>query len=167
MTDSLIIKDGAGSLKNLTVESGSYGYIPVHQIESVNNAVNIYGGVQTQPASVNSYGIPYPILSSYFSWVGNPDDGTLAVALEDTSRRGLIIFNPGPYNLYIGIATDESAGTVNGFVVSNTSSAPDVYSFILYPSGTYIAEDAVRNFMHGVYFITGAVNPTTMVTQTF
>lgn len=167
MTDSLIIKDGNGNLKSLEVESGSYGYIPTHNIGSITNAVTVNGAIEVIPTPPSTYGIPYPILSSYFSWVSNPEDGTYVAALLDSSRRGLAIFNPGPYNMYIGIATDEYAGTVNGFIVSDTSSAPDVYSFILYPSGTYIADEATRCFMHGIYYITGAVNPITLVTQTY
>ena len=172
MTDSLIIKDGEGNIKSLEVESGSYGYKPVHIIESINNAVivdsiNTAVGVVSTPAPIAGIAVPYQILSSYFSWMGNPDDGTYIAASYDLTRKGLTIFNPGPYNVYVGIATDPDAGTTNGFIVSDTSSAPDVYSFILYPSGTYIAEDVFRNFMHGIYFITGAVNPTTLITATY
>ena len=34
MSESLIIKDGLGSVKTLQVDSGSNGYIPIHSIIS-------------------------------------------------------------------------------------------------------------------------------------
>lgn len=38
MAQSLIIKDGVGAVKNLTVESGSYGFMPIHYVTSSTSA---------------------------------------------------------------------------------------------------------------------------------
>lgn len=151
MTESLIIKDGSGTTKNLTVESGSYGYIPVHDsykaLTGVNNVIPDY----------------------FFQWIVDPTDGTTTAASNDPTRKGLMIFNPGPYNIYIGLATDDVTPfpLIRGFAISGTSSAPDRYSFILYPSGTYIADSSTVSLYHGIYVITGSVPEKIFVTETF
>ena len=205
MTDSLIVKDGSGNIKSLTVESGSYGYIPVHAISSsagsgsyvtasatypvyvtgnvsVNTAslmtvtasstapVYVTGSVSiSQPVNVDvvvgdniavtsSLAAPLYVSSSAnspllvtgtvinsvspvtsvsqasvtsFVW-STSASGTFQLAANDTSRKGLTLFNPGPHNLFVALSS--TGGTLNGFTLVNTASAPTYFSLILYPS---------------------------------
>jgi hypothetical protein len=187
MTQSLIIKDGNGNIKSLAVETGSYGYIPVHHISSSNTspvyitassanplpvtgtlAVDVViGDVINVTASATNPIYVTGVLStivtpvttvnqSYvnsFSW-STAASGTFAITGSATTRKGLSIFNPGPYNLYVALST--AGGTKNGFILSSTSSAPTYYSFIIYPSGTYLADQTNVGVNYGGYFISGS-----------
>lgn len=147
MAQSLIIKDGLGSVKALTVESGSYGFMPVHYVtSSISSPVYAYS--YTPPVTTVAQ-------SSVTSFVWNTAaSGTFSLAPNSTTRRGLTIFNPGPHNLYIAFSTAGSA--TNGFTLTNTASAPSIYSFIIYPSGTYTADPTTVGVYHGGYFINGS-----------
>jgi hypothetical protein len=136
MTTSLTIKDGNGSTKTLTVESSSYGYIPVHTMPVVTTV---------SQTSVTS-----------FDW-STTASGTFQIVAASTTRKGLTIFNPGPANLYVVLST--SGGTKNGFTLVDTASAPTMYSFIVYPSGTFQADSTNAGVTYGGYFISGS-NPT-------
>ncbi len=138
----LTIKDGLGAVKSLTVESGSYGYIPIHLSPPVTTVVQNY--------------------SSSFSWVGAAS-GTFALAINDPSRRSVTIFNPGPNNLYIAISSTGS--TTNGFTISDINSAPTYYSFMLYPSGTYTSDENSAAVYYGGYFINGAASDSILITE--
>lgn len=138
----LVVKDGLGAIKSLTVESGSYGYIPIHLSPPVTTVTQNY--------------------SSSFDWSG-ASSGTFALAINDASRRSLTIFNPGPANLYIAISSTGS--TTNGFTVSNISSAPVYYSFMLYPSGTYTSDENTAAVYYGGYFISGSASDSVLITE--
>lgn len=241
MTQSLIIKDGAGSTQNLTVESGSYGYIPVHTISSsagsgsyvtasaayplyvtgnvsISQPVNVDVVVGDNIAVTSSLAAPlyvsssanspllvtgtvnvnnYPstttvtasaanpvyvtgalevnnvltanpskatsstigfITSSYFSWTGNTgSDGMYNFSPSNPAVKGLILVNPGPHTVYVAIG---GGGSQNGFLITNTASAPNYCSLVLYPSGTYVADPVSCVLQHSVYYISGAVNQT-------
>lgn len=229
MTDSLIIKDGAGSTKSLTVKSGSYGYIPVHAISSsagsgsyvtasANYPVYVTGNVSiSQPVNVDvvvgdniavtsSLAAPLyvsssansPLLvtgtltvntassvsisnsslnvtasfapvtsvsqASVTSFVWNTSaSGTFQLAANDTSRKGLTLFNPGPHNLFIALSS--TGGTLNGFTLVNTASAPSYFSLILYPSGTYVADSTNVGVHYGGYFISGSASSGAYITK--
>lgn len=207
MPQSLIIKDGVGAVKNLTVESGSYGFMPIHYVTSstsapvyitassanplpvtgtisvdvvvgdiinvtasltnptaVTGTVNVNNAVLTVTSSLASpvYAYAYsPAVTTVaassvnsFNWAVT--NGTFAIAAASSTRRGLTVFNPGPYNLYVALAT--SAGANNGFTIVNTASAPSQYSFIVYPSGTYTADPTTVGVYHGGYFISGSAS---------
>lgn len=178
MTDSLIIKDGAGSLKNLTVESGSYGYIPVHAISSsagsgsyitasANYPVYVTGNVSiSQPISVTASFAPVTTVSQVsvtsFDW-STSASGTFQIAASDAARKGLSIFNPGSNPLYVVLST--AGGTKNGFTLVNTSSAPSDYSLILYSSGTYVADSTNVSVAYGGYFISGSASSGIYITK--
>lgn len=282
MAQSLIIKDGVGAVKNLTVESGSYGFMPVHYVTSSTSApvyitassanplpvtgnisvdvmvgdlitvtssqanpvwvtgstvvdviigdiinvtasaaapvyvtgavivntgsqitvtaslsnptgitgtvnVNNFPATQTVSASLTSpvgitgtvnvnnttltvtssltnpvvaYAYSPPVTTvaassvTSFNWAVT--NGTFAIAAAASTRRGLTVFNPGPHNLYIALST--AAGANNGFTIVNTASAPSQYSFIVYPSGTYTADETTVGVYHGGYFISGSAS---------
>ncbi len=283
MAQSLIVKDGYGAIKSLTVESGSYGLIPVHYVTSSNDApvyitasstnplpitgninvdvmvgdlitvtssqanpvwvtgstvvdviigdiinvtasaaapvyvtgavtvntgsqitvtaslsnptgitgtvnVNNFPSSQTVTASTSNplavtgtvnvnnsaLTVTSSLLSPLYALAATPPvtvvstnaltsfawntaaSGTFAIATQSTTRRGLTIFNPGPHNLYVVLST--AGGTTNGFTLVNTASAPSVYSFIVYPSGTYIAGPNTVGVYHGGYFISGSAS---------
>jgi hypothetical protein len=189
MTQSLIIKDGNGNIKSLAVESGSYGYIPLHQVSSSNaspiyvtassanplpvtgtlavdvvigdvinvtasaaNPVYVTGNFATTATPVTTVNQSYV---NSFSWA-TAASGTFLITGSNSARRGLTIFNPGPYSLYIALST--AGGVKNGFTLLNTSSSPAYYSFIVYPSGTYIADQTNVNVTYGGYFISGSAS---------
>lgn len=247
MTDSLIIKDGSGNIKSLTVESGSYGYIPVHTLSSsagsgsyvtasatypvyvtgnvsisqpvnvdvvvgdniavtsslaaplyvsssanspllvtgtltvntassvsisnsslsvtasqtdpvyVTGAVEVNNVLTANPSKAVSSTIGF-ITSSYFTWTGNTgSDGMYNFSPSNPAVKGLILVNPGPNTVYVAIG---GGGSQNGFLITNTASAPNYCSLVLYPSGTYVADPISCVLQHSVYYISGAVNPT-------
>jgi hypothetical protein len=144
---SMIIKDGAGSTKSLTVESSSFGFIPVHQItSSTSSPVYVSEAPVTTVAqsAVTSFGY------------GTSASGTFSIASNSTTRKGLTVFNPGPNNLYLALST--AGGTTNGFTLTSTASAPTIYYFIIYPSGTYTADSTTAGVYHGGYFISGSTS---------
>jgi hypothetical protein len=283
MAQSLIIKDGIGAVKNLTVESGSYGFMPVHYVTSSTSApvyitassanplpvtgnisvdvmvgdlitvtssqanpvwvtgstvvdviigdiinvtasavapvyvtgtvtvntgslitvtaslsnptgitgtvnVNNFPSSQTVTAStsnplavtgtVNINNSALTVTSSLLSplyalaaippvttvstaattsFVWNTSaSGTFAIATNSLTRKGLTIFNPGPHNLFVALST--AGGATNGFTLVSTASAPSVYSFIVYPSGTYVADQTTVGVFHAGYFISGSAS---------
>jgi len=233
---SLPIKDGTGSIQYLAVESGSYGYIPIHQVTSsityplyitassasplpitgtINvdvqvsdlltvtssntNRVWVTGNVSvseivtvtssnTNPVwitgsmTVNTASSEITItnteanavyvqprkaqtvtLSGYVhpGW-DTAESGTFRLAYESSSRKSLMIFNPGPNNLYIAMSTN--GDSTNGFVISNTSQPPSLYSFIIYPSGTFVGDNTNLNVYYGGYFVSSSYN-TVSITQ--
>lgn len=144
---SMIIKDGAGNTKSLTVESSSYGFIPFHQITSST----------TSPVYITETPVTTVAQSAITSFnYGTSASGTFTIASNNTARKGLTVFNPGPNNLYLALST--TGGTTNGFTLTNTASAPTLYSFIVYPSGTYIADSTTVGVYHGGYFISGSTS---------
>lgn len=156
MAQSLIIKDGNGNNSALSVESGSTGLIPIHYVtSSTTNPLYVVNNPVTTvtKTSVTSFDWTTPANAS----------GTFSIASNSATRKGLTIFNPGPNNLYIGLST--AGGTQNGLTVTNTSSAPTEYSFILYPSGTYVADSTTVGVQHGGYFISGSVSLGVFITQ--
>lgn len=183
MAQSLIIKDGVGAIKSLTVESSSYGFMPVHFVTSstsapvyitassanplpVTGSISVdvvVGDIITVTSSLLSPVVAYayspPVTTvaassiTSFTWA-TAASGTFSLASNSLTRRGLTVFNPGPYNLYIAFST--AGGTTNGFTLLNTASAPTQYSFIVFPSGTYTADPTTIGVYHGGYFISGS-----------
>lgn len=212
MTDSLIIKDGSGNIKSLTVESGSYGYIPVHTLSSsagsgsyvtasatypvyvtgnvsISQPVNVDVVVGDNIAVTSSLAAPLYVSSSAnspllvtgtiinsvspvttvsqasvtsFDW-STSASGTFQLAANDTSRKGLTLFNPGPHNLFIALSS--TGVTLNGFTLVNTASAPSYFSLILYPSGTYVADSTNVGVHYGGYFISGSASSGVYITR--
>lgn len=140
--ESLVIKDGLGNLKALSVESGSEGYIPIHMAPPVSTVTQI--------------------VSSSFDW-STAASGTFKIAHEEPTRRSLMVFNPGPHDLYIALSTNGSI--TNGFSLVDTSSAPTYYSFILYPSGTYTADVNTAALHHGGYFVSSSLPTSFLITH--
>ncbi len=153
MAQSLIIKDGNGNNSALSVESGSTGLIPIHYVTSST----------ANPVYVSNAAVTTVSKSSVTSFNWSSASGTFAIAANSTSRKGLTIFNPGPHGLYIGLST--SGGSQYGLTVTNTSSAPTEYSFILYPSGTYLADSTTVGVYYGGYFISGSASTGVFITQ--
>lgn len=156
MAQSLIIKDGNGNNSALSVESGSTGLIPIHYVTS--SAAN---PLFISPKPVTT--VTKTAITS-FDWVSPVNaSGTFSIAANNDTRKGLTIFNPGPSNLYISLST--AGGAQNGLVVNNTSSAPEEYSFIIYASGTYTADETTVGVHHGGYFISGSVSTGVFITE--
>lgn len=182
MAQSLIIKDGNGATKSLAVESGSAGYSAIHYV--VNNeytpvyvtvseplpvtgtinvdvtmgdTINVTSSIQ---APLVAQTISYPVNTvsataiTNFDWSENA--GTFCLASNNPSRRGLVVFNPGPNNLYIALSS--TGDIANGFLISDVATAPALYSFIVYPSGTYTADSTTVGVYHGGFFISGAAS---------
>lgn len=190
---SLNIKDGAGASTALKTTLDAGDHIPHHIIEgavsvtsSLSNPLAITGNITVNTAStiaISNFPTTQIVTSSYanpvyisinpvttvskssktsFSW-NTSESGTFSLASENTSRKGLMIFNPGPYNLYISLAS--TSDSTNGFTLLNTASAPAAYSTILYPSGTYMADETTVGVYHGGYFISGSASLGVYVTN--
>lgn len=223
--ESLIIKDGNGSLSALSVFSGALGLIPEHAISGtvdVSGTVSIgvdkyaypggtFGALITKitasdndPVHVtssflspiyvsssigrelyiaNTANTPvyvtssnsYPVITrnsvgssiartAFSSFAGTIDwagtgssdiSGTFILAPSSSTRRGLMFANGTDKNLYIALG-DTDLGATNGFLLSTTASAPSLYSFILYPSGTYFADPEFVTFKHSGFFISSS-----------
>ena len=79
--------------------------------------------------------------------------GTFQLAPVSTTRKGLVVHNPTSTKLYITLGS----GSLNGFSdVANLQDEPNSYSFILYPSGTYIADLSLVNLFHGGWFVSSS-----------
>lgn len=82
---------------------------------------------------------------TFLDW-GNETSGTAGIE-ESDNRKGLIINNMSNYTFYISIGS----GSTNGFTISDVTKPPDVYSFAIYSSGTYFADETTVNCFHGIY----------------
>lgn len=207
---SLPIKDGTGSVQYIAVDSGSYGFIPIHQVtsstasplyitasyanpipvtgtinvdvqvsdlitvtSSAANPILVTGTINVNTASteitiVNTEANAIFIrpmrsqnvtLTSPFNYDWSTSaSGSFVLAAENQSRKSLMIFNPGPNDLYVAMST--SGGATNGFVINDITQPPDFYSFILYPSGTFVGDNTNLNVHYGGFFISGSANST-------
>ena len=163
---SLNIKDGNGSSTTLKTTIDTGDHVPHHIIDgtitvssSITNPLAVTGtilAVTPIATTVNKACI------NSFSW-NTAASGTFNLVSESASRKGLTIFNPGPSNLYISLST--VGDTKNGFILTDTASAPAVYTTILYASGTYIADNTTLNVYHGGYFISGSASDAVFVTS--
>jgi len=81
--------------------------------------------------------------------------GTFILADSSSTRRGLMFANNTNKDLYIALGNTDFAST-NGFLLSNTASAPIAYSFVLYPSGTYFAEPSFAGIKHSGFFVSSS-----------
>lgn len=242
---SLPIKDGTGSIQYIAVESGSYGFVPIHQVTSSNaypvfitasssNPLPVTGTINvdvqvsdlitvtssvanpvwvTGTLAVNTASYVTSSINNEYLYVtssaANPvyasitntltvntasnevyvmnleanavyvrpmrsqnvtltspsspgwdtsASGSFILAAENQSRKSLMIFNPGPNDLYVAMST--SGGATNGFVINDITQPPDFYSFILYPSGTFVGDNTNLNVHYGGFFISGSSNST-------
>ena len=124
-----------------------------------NSVLNVTSSLSS-PVYAYAYSPPVTTVAASsvtsFSWT-TVASGTFNIASSSATRRGLTVFNPGPYNLYIALST--IGGATHGFTLTNTASAPSQYSFIVYPSGTYTADPTTVGVYHGGYFVSSSVNP--------
>jgi hypothetical protein len=81
--------------------------------------------------------------------------GTFILADSSSARVGLLFANNTSRDLYVAIGNG-SYSTTNGFLLSGTGSAPNDYSFILYPSGTYSADPSFANAKHSGFFVSAS-----------
>jgi hypothetical protein len=92
------------------------------------------------------------------NWAGTGSSnisGTFILAGTSYGRRGVMFANNTNKDLYVAIG-DNDLGSTNGFLLTTTASAPAVYSFILYPSGTYFAESAFVGIKHSGFFVSSS-----------
>jgi hypothetical protein len=115
--------------------------------------------VVTKNAAVNSTSrTSFTSYASTINWAGTGSSdisGTFILANSSSTRRGLMFANNTSKDLYIALGDNDLAST-NGFLLTTTASAPAVYSFILYPSGTYFAEPSFVNVKHSGFFISSS-----------
>jgi hypothetical protein len=101
-------------------------------------------------------------------WAGTGSSnisGTFILANSSSTRKGLMFANNTDRNLYVALGDTDLAAT-NGFLLSTTASAPSSYSFILYPSGTYFAEQEFVNIKHSGFFVSSSVGVSITVVST-
>lgn len=152
MLESLAIKDGIGSLKNLQVSSGSNGYISNHTIVSTATGSNI-----------EKYYVGGP-----FGWDWqSANSGTVNVADYDSNRKNIIIFNNTELGKCYVLVGSSSFGTI-----IDIEKAPPYYSFLLDAGGTYSADTTLAPLQHMIYVpsasnISDAESMTVTVTQIY
>lgn len=163
---SLNIKDGNGSSTTLKTTIDSGDHVPHHKIDGTINVSSSFANPVAITGTVVANIAPVTTVSrtatTSFSW-STVASGTFNIASESVSRKGLTIFNPGPNNLFISLSTN--GGITHGFTLVNTASAPSVYSTILYPSGTFIADQTTVGVYYGGYFISGSASTGVFVTS--
>jgi len=137
MSQSLIIKDGAGAYKNLQVDSGSNGYISNHTLVST-----VTGSV------VKKY---YTNGPDGWDWQ-DTESGSISVANYDMSRKSLIIQNDSEVGKCYVIMGTSSFGTLQ-----SVETAPPYYSFMLDGGATYIADTSTAALGH-LIFVPSASN---------
>jgi hypothetical protein len=103
--------------------------------------------VQTQRYVANVFG---------FDWSVN--SGTFVMATPDKERKSLIIANPSDQELYISVGSSSDPGFINGFLLQGIQTAPETYAFIIYPSGTYTADEYAASLFHAGFYISQSVN---------
>ena len=118
----------------------------------VGDLINVTGSViATIDYSTATFKNKFVTSDSTIDWT--VASGTFTLATASLARKTLTIFNPGPTDLYVSLG----GGTNNGFTLTTTSSAPSVYSFIVYASGTYFAEPSVVSIAHGGFFASSSL----------
>jgi hypothetical protein len=145
------INDSVAPLSFAFTSSGGVNYIratasnssPVTTVSKKSTITNATKTVHNQ----------YTIGDEYIDYTSS-FSGTFIISSLDINRSTLILFNPSAYNLYISVGSGSDGP--NGFQMLNTSSAPLKYSFILYPSGTYIADDSTVSAFHSGFFISSS-----------
>jgi hypothetical protein len=139
MSESLIVKDGNGSVKSLQVDSGSNGYISNHTLVSTvtGSDVSIY----------------YTNGPSGWDW--NSLSGTVSVAALDNSRKSIVINNNSEAGKCYVIMGTSSFGVIN-----DMETAPPVYSFLLDSGGTYFADSSTAALQHLIYVPSSSNIPT-------
>jgi hypothetical protein len=90
-------------------------------------------------------------VGTHFDWT-SADSGTYVVATENFNRKGLTIYNPTAFDLYVAIGD----GGINGFTLTSTASAPEVYSIVVGSSGTYFANEFSSPLFHACYFVSSS-----------
>jgi len=95
--------------------------------------------------------------------------GAFAICSNNINRKGLTITNPTSQRLFIAIATQASSSGAgrNGFDLTNNTSDPNSYSFVIYPSGSYFADSTNVTLFYGGYFVSSSNALKAMVTETY
>jgi hypothetical protein len=120
--------------------------------------------------------VPTGAIRSVFSTTDNSIDfddltnfGAFAICSNNINRKGLTITNPTPQRLFIAIATQASSSGAgrNCFDLTNNTSDPNSYSFVIYPSGSYFADSTNVTLFYGGYFVSSSNALKAMVTETY
>jgi len=167
ITGSTVVDIIAGDVVNVTSSTASPVYVSgtltvntASSTVTIANSSLVVTSSLVSPIYAYAYSPPVTTVTASsvtsFSWT-TVASGTFNIASGSSTRRGLTLFNPGPYNLYVALST--AGGTTHGFTILNTASAPSQYSFIVYPSGTYTADPTTVGVYHGGYFISSSINP--------
>lgn len=132
MSESLIIKNGNGILKNLQVDSGSNGYISNHALVSTVTGSNIY-----------SY-------APYDGWDWSSDDGVVNALPLSQNRKSVIINNNSSAGKCYVLVGSSSFGTI-----PDITKAPPKYSFLLDSGGAYFGDSSTSALSH-IFYIPSA-----------
>ena len=128
MSESLIIKDGSGVVKNLQVDSGSAGYISNHTIVSTVTGSNVI--------AYTPYGTP--------GWDWSGDDGVVAALDANTSRKSVIVNNNSETGkCYVLVGS-------NDFGAITLGQPPQKYSFLLDSGGAYFGDHNTAALEHHI-----------------
>ncbi len=133
MSESLIVKDGNGTIKSLQVDSGSNGYISNHTLISTVTGSNVLA------------------YSPGTGWDWNDASSGSVVALsQNANRKGVIINNVSD--------TGKCYIIVGGAFPTLTSkiAPPSKYSFLLNPNGTYFGDSTTSALSHSFFVVSSS-----------
>lgn len=114
--------------------------------------------VTKQKSATSTTRYNFSTFAGTIDWAGtsqNDISGTFILAPSSSTRAGLMFTNKTDKDLYVALGDTDFAST-NGFFLNTTASAPEIYSFILYSSGTYFAEPSFAGVKHSGFFISSS-----------
>lgn len=126
MSESLIIKDGSGIVRNLQVDSGSSGYISNHTLVST-----VTGSL------VNTY-----VYGAGWDW--GTDSGVINVASSNNTRKTIIINNNSEAAKCYVLMGNSDFGTIN------LGEPPEKYTFLLDAGGVYFGDQSTSALEHHI-----------------
>lgn len=140
MAESLIIKDGNGTIKSLQVDSGSNGYVGNHTLISTVTASNV-------DAYANGSG---------WNW----GTGIAQIATYNQSRKSIIVNNNSEAGkCYVLMGNSD-------FSVSDNESPPGKYTFLLDAGGVYFGDSSTSALEHHIYVPSSSYADASVMTVT-
>lgn len=173
MAQSLIIKDGYGVIKNLTVESGSYGFIPIHYVTSSTSAPVYITASSANPLPVTGninvdvmVGDLITVTSSLANPVGvtgtvNVNNSTLTVTSSLSNPVVAYAYSPPVTTVAASSVTSFDWAVTNGTfnIATNSSTRRGLTVFNPGPHNLYVALSTAGGANFGFTIVNTASAP--------
>ena len=154
MSESLIIKDGNGSVKSLQVDSGSNGYISNHTVVSTVTGTQLH--VYTYETGSST--VPF----SEWNFHTSSNSGSFKI-LDYAERKGIIISNNSEDTscyLYVGglnLVDPHDDYPNDLFEIQDITKPPTRYMFCLEGGGVYFGDAMTSNLEHYPYIPSSSI----------